>query len=92
MDSTVIENKPWIQKERTALEPNGILFRNFVVNAKKTKKNIKNIIDSILTLPKPIVVHHWSTTNSQSMLFRKIYFEKTSCPQTNLATHGTETF
>jgi len=91
MDSTVTENKPWIQKERTALEPNGIIFKSIAVSDTSTKE-IENIIDGILLLPKPLVVHFWNTSSPQSKLFRKIYYQKTNYPQTNLANHATETF
>ena len=92
MDSSVEENKPWIQKERTALASNGIVFKNMAIDMKSTPKEIENVIDSILALPKPLVVHHWNTTCPESKLFRKFYYQKTHYIQTNLATHDTETF
>ena len=92
MDSSVEENKPWIQKERTALASNGIVFKNMAIDVKSSPKEIENVIDSILALPKPLVVHHWNTTCPESKLFRKFYYQKTHYIQTNLATHDTETF
>jgi protein tyrosine phosphatase (PTP) superfamily phosphohydrolase (DUF442 family) len=92
MDSTVKENRTWIQRERTALEPNGIIFKNIAVHEGSTEKEVGNIIDSIFLLPKPIVMHFWNTSSPQSKLFRKIYYQKTHYPQTNLANHVTETF
>jgi len=53
---------------------------------------IENIIDSMLLLPGPIIVHHWNTTCPESKLFRKFYYQKTHYIQTNLATKEEETF
>jgi len=92
MDPSVKENKPWIEKERKALEPNGIAFKNITHDIKSTPSQIEAVVDSILLLPKPIVVHHWNTTCPESKLFRKYYYQKTHYTQMNLATHDTETF
>ena len=92
MDSTVAENDPWIQKERTVLTPNGIIFKNIAVRETSDVKDVENIIDTILLLPKPLVVHHWNTTCPESKWFRKIYYQKNHYPQQNLANHNTETF
>lgn len=92
MDSNIKENKPWIDKERKALESNGILFKNVAIDINSTRSQIESGVDSILLLPKPIVVHHWNTTCPESKLFRKFYYQQTHQVQTNLATHDTETF
>ena len=92
MDSNIAENKSWIGKERNALQPYGIIFKNVTVNVANTPEEIENIVDTILLLPKPMVVHHWNTTCPESKLFRKFYYQKTHYTQTNLATHEAETF
>jgi len=92
MDSTVAENAPWIEKERTVLEPNGIIFKNFAVRETSDVKDVENVIDTILLLPKPLVVHHWNTTCPECKWFRKIYYQKTHYPQQDLANHKSETF
>jgi protein tyrosine phosphatase (PTP) superfamily phosphohydrolase (DUF442 family) len=92
MDSNITENKSWIRKEKNALQPYGITFKNVAVNVTSTPEEIENTIDSILLLPKPMVVHHWNTTCPESKLFRKLYYQKTHYTQTNLATNEVETF
>lgn len=92
MDSTNEENKNWLEKEKTALETNGIVFRNFAINEKSMANEIESVVDSVLLLSKPMVVHHWNTTCPESKLFRKYYFEKKHYTQQNLATNDTETF
>jgi len=92
MDSTVAENEPWLQKERTVLVPNGIIYKNMAMRDTSDVTDVENIIDTILLLPKPLVVHHWNTTCPESKLFRKIYYQKTHYPQENLANHDYETF
>src|SRR5207253_2600800 len=36
MDSNITENKSWIQKERNALRPYGVTFKNIAVNVTST--------------------------------------------------------
>src|SRR4051794_19856701 len=48
MDSNISENRSWVQKERNALQPYGITFKNVAVNIQSTPQEIENIIDSIL--------------------------------------------
>jgi protein tyrosine phosphatase (PTP) superfamily phosphohydrolase (DUF442 family) len=92
MDSTVAENTGWIVQEKAKLEKNGIIFRNFPVRENSTAEDVGRIVDSILSLPRPVVVHHWNTTCPESKWFRRIYYEKIRYPQVNLETHDTETY
>lgn len=86
MDSADEEAKPWIEKEKQALQSMHIQYRIITVNENAKDKNIVPVLAAIDSLPKPIVVHHWSTSCPQSVLLRKNYFNKTKFRQVNLAT------
>jgi hypothetical protein len=74
------------------LTSNGIIFKNIAVGETSYVKDVENVIDTILLLPKPLVVHHWNTSCPESKIFRKIYYQKTHYPQQNLSNHDAETF
>jgi len=90
--TTAIDSRPWMQKEQRVLSANGLVFKNFAVGANMPEKQINSILDSLNKLPKPLVVHQWSTNSPESKLFRKYYYLRTKYTQKNLATNDLETF
>lgn len=92
MDSTQEDAKPWIAKETKALQTNGTHFIQIPVNESSTEKDMLPILRAIDSLPKPLVIHQWNTSNDQCKLFRKSYFNKTKVVQLNLATRNEESY
>lgn len=85
MDSTDKEATMRIEKERTALKKMNIHYRVITVNENANDETLIRLFESLDSLPKPLVVHHWNTTCPQSILVRKKYFDKTKYVQVNLA-------
>jgi len=86
------DSRPWIHKEQKTLTGNGLIFKNFAIKAGMPEKEINRVLDSISKLPKPLVVHQWSTSSPESKLFRKYYYQRARYTQKNLATNDLETF
>ena len=92
MDSTDSESKSWLRKEVNALNSMKIAFAEMPVAESATDKDIQQLLRMIDSLPRPIVIHHWNTSCTQSVLFRKSYYNKTGIKQINLATKDAATF
>lgn len=92
LDGSNQDNKKWIAKERTELQKASVEFRHYSMKEDPREKDINQIIDSILTLPKPVVIHRWNTVSSDVKLFRKIFSKKTGSIPLNLATNVPESY
>ncbi len=92
LDGSNIDNKKWIEKESVELKKASVAFRHFTMQENPTAKQINRIIDSILILPKPVVIHRWNTVSSDVVLFRKLFSQKTGNTPLNLATNVPESY
>lgn len=87
MDGKEPRNGIWIEKERKALAEGGVVFRHYGLEDHAGTASLDKHIDSILALPKPVVIHRWHTKGSDSERFRELFSKKTGRQPINLATH-----
>lgn len=89
MDSANTEHRKRIHQEKQILKNSAILFRNYKLNTKSpnVKLQLQAIVDSILTLPKPIVVHHWNSSSPEAVLFIRQFSKHTGQQAINLDHH-----
>ncbi len=92
LDGSNKENNQWITKEKAELIKASVEFRHYSIRENPPEKEVSRIIDSVLTLPKPVVIHRWNTVSSDVMLFRKIFSKKTGSEILNLATNVPESY
>lgn len=78
MDSTVNEQQRRIVEERDILEKANLRFSNLSADQNPKPSALKPIIDSILRLPKPVVIHHWKSDSEQAIRFMKAYQQQTN--------------
>jgi hypothetical protein len=91
MDGTNPRNEKWIEKEKKELIKANVTFRHLTLNT-DDKKTMNNILDSIVALPKPVVIHQWNTHGYEMKHFRKIFSQKTGSTTLNLATNVPESY
>ena len=86
MDSTSNEQKGRIVEERKILQSEGIQFTNLSVTQTTNKQDLYSIIDSILLLPKPLVIHHWQSNSVHALYFMDAFKKQTQLTTINLNT------
>jgi protein tyrosine phosphatase (PTP) superfamily phosphohydrolase (DUF442 family) len=86
MDSTSTEQKGRIVEERKILQNAGIHFSNLTVNQTTNAQVLTTIIDSVLHLPKPIVIHHWQSNSVHAIHFINAFKKQTQLTAINLNT------
>jgi protein tyrosine phosphatase (PTP) superfamily phosphohydrolase (DUF442 family) len=86
MDSTSNEQKGRIVEERKILQNEGIQFTNLSVTQTTNKQDLHTIIDSILHLPKPLVIHHWQSDSEHALYFMDAFKKQTQLTTINLNT------
>jgi protein tyrosine phosphatase (PTP) superfamily phosphohydrolase (DUF442 family) len=84
MDSTSTEQKGRIVEERKILQNAGIHFSNLTVNQTTNTQVLTTIIDSVLHLPKPIVIHHWQSNSVHAIYFINAFKKQTQFTAINL--------
>lgn len=67
------EEITWIEKEKKVIMQHHQGFHNFSVLATDSEAKIKATIEKIKKLPKPIVIHAFSTERENSKKFLKLY-------------------
>jgi protein tyrosine phosphatase (PTP) superfamily phosphohydrolase (DUF442 family) len=92
MDKSVKENGDWIEKEKSELQKTTVQFHLYSLREDAPAKTIQQVVDSVLSLPKPIVVHRWNTKSEATLQFRKLFFRKTGIAALNLSTNVPETY
>jgi len=92
LDGTNAENRTWTNKERSELQKTAIGFRHYSLRENAREQEISQAIDSILTLPKPVVIHRWNNHSSDATFFRKIFSKKTGNVPLNLNTNVPESY
>lgn len=85
LDSTDVDDQKRIVEERDILKNGAIDFKNYTFHAIMPQNELLAMVDSVLKLPKPIVIHHWNTTCPEAVLFMKLYTQKTKQIPLNLA-------
>ncbi len=91
MDSTSTEQKGRIVEERNILQNAGIHFSNLAVNQTTNAQVLNSIIDSVLHLPKPIVIHHWQSNSAHAQYFINAFKKQTQFTPLNLNTKHVST-
>jgi protein tyrosine phosphatase (PTP) superfamily phosphohydrolase (DUF442 family) len=86
MDSTSNEQKGRIVEERKILQNAGIQFTNLSVTQTTNKQDLYSIIDSILLLSKPLVIHHWQSNSVHALYFMDAFKKQTQLTTINLNT------
>ncbi len=92
LDSTDAADQKRIVEERDILKNGAIDFKNYTFHAIMPQKELLAMVDSVLKLPKPIVIHHWNTTCPEAVLFMKLYTQKTQELPLNLAKPDVRTY
>lgn len=73
MDDNNPEDKVWIEKEKKIILQHHQEFYNFPVTASDSDSKIISIIKEIKKLPKPVVIHGFSSNHVNSKKFLKLY-------------------
>jgi hypothetical protein len=73
MNANNKEDAVLIEKEKKIIEQHLISFYNFSVLETNSDKEIKETIEKIEKLPKPIIIHGFSTNHKNSKNFLKVY-------------------
>jgi hypothetical protein len=68
MDTKISGEKPFIIREGNIMKQYNMNFKNFPVKYSETNK-IKVLLDSINKLPKPLIIHNFSTQSSETEKF-----------------------
>jgi len=92
LDDTVPENLVWIVKEKKELQKTNVQFKQLSIKENANDEQLEAVIQATINLPKPIVIHSWSTKFSDNIRFRKIYSKIINKPPVNLATNVAETY
>jgi len=91
MDSTSTEQKGRIVEERNILHNAGIHFSNLAVSQTTNAQVLNSIIDSVLHLPKPIVIHHWQSNSAHAQYFINAFKKQIQFTPLNLNTKHVST-
>ncbi len=60
-------------EEEKWLQPYKIPFKVFDVNANTSKEKMKEVVDQVKALPKPLFIHGYFTDDKEMVLFKSIY-------------------
>jgi protein tyrosine phosphatase (PTP) superfamily phosphohydrolase (DUF442 family) len=90
MDEKNVQNQQWITKEREELKKSTVTFRFYSLKETPSETAINAIVDSVMALPKPVVLHRWNTHSPDTRLIRKIFAGKTGYTPINLFTNALE--
>jgi protein tyrosine phosphatase (PTP) superfamily phosphohydrolase (DUF442 family) len=86
------DNIKWIEKEKKELQKTSVVYKLHPLRENASDQEMAAIVKSIQDLPKPLVVHSWSTKFSDNIRFRKIFSQATNKSAINLATNVPETY
>jgi protein tyrosine phosphatase (PTP) superfamily phosphohydrolase (DUF442 family) len=90
MDEKNKQNQQWITKEREELKKSTVNFRFYSLEETPSETSISAIVDSVLALPKPVVLHRWNTHSPDTKLIRKVFGKRTGFTSINLFTNAPE--
>ncbi len=87
-----VDNRKWLEKEKKELKKTNVQFRHIPLKEGASDQSMMSVVKEIKNLPKPLVVHSWSTKFSDNIRFRKIFSQSINKSPINLATNVPETY
>ena len=87
-----VDNRKWLEKEKKELQKTNVQFRYLPLKEGASDQSMMAVIKQMKNLPKPLVVHSWSTKFSDNIRFRKIFSQSINKSPINLATNVPETY
>ncbi|WP_207435418.1 hypothetical protein [Sabulibacter ruber] len=72
LDAQVPDNKPLMQKEASVAAQYQLSLRNLPIQESSTQAELLQVAKEVVKLPKPLVVHHFSTNYELSKRFEQV--------------------
>ncbi|QCR22106.1 hypothetical protein [Pontibacter sp. SGAir0037] len=76
LDPSVADDKPHIEKEAAVATQYNLPYYNLPLNEQSSQAEMRAVAREILTLPKPVVIHHFSTNYELSQKFEAVLREE----------------